>query len=55
MASDYPAYLQLFENGELARRVTRAVDSLADCTLCGRRCHADRSQQLVLKQANGDG
>ncbi len=45
MASDYPAYLQLFESGELARRVTRAIDSLSDCALCGRQCHADRSQQ----------
>jgi len=37
-----PAYLELLDSGELARRVRRAVDSLADCALCGRRCHANR-------------
>jgi putative pyruvate formate lyase activating enzyme len=42
MSSDYPAYVQLLESGELARRVRRAVDSLADCALCGRQCHVDR-------------
>jgi putative pyruvate formate lyase activating enzyme len=45
MSSDYPAYLHLLENGELARRVRRAVDSLADCALCGRQCHVDRLHQ----------
>jgi len=42
VTSDYPAYLPLLESGELARRVQRAVDSLADCALCGRECHVDR-------------
>ncbi len=42
MSSSWPGYLQLFESGELARRVRRAVDSLADCALCGRQCHVDR-------------
>ncbi len=42
MSSDYPAYLQLLESGELSRRVRRAVDALADCALCGRQCHVDR-------------
>ncbi len=49
MTEDYPAYLRLFDNGELARRVDRAVDSLADCTLCGRQCHADRSRRADPK------
>jgi len=39
-----PSYLRLLENGELARRAGAAVDALADCTLCGRQCHADRLQ-----------
>ncbi len=42
MPSIYPAYLELHESGELAERARRAVDALADCTLCPRRCHADR-------------
>ncbi len=44
MSSSYPGYLDLYESGELARRARQAVDSLADCALCGRECHADRSQ-----------
>ena len=43
MSSSWPGYLQLLESGELARRVKRAVDSLADCVLCGRQCHVDRT------------
>jgi putative pyruvate formate lyase activating enzyme len=42
MPSTYPAYLERFESGELADRAARAVDSLADCALCARQCHADR-------------
>jgi putative pyruvate formate lyase activating enzyme len=42
MSSTWPGYLALFESGELARRARAAVDALADCTLCPRRCHADR-------------
>jgi putative pyruvate formate lyase activating enzyme len=37
-----PAYLRLYESGELARRAARAVDLLADCMLCPRDCHVDR-------------
>jgi putative pyruvate formate lyase activating enzyme len=37
-----PAYLALLENGELERRVLRALDALGDCTCCPRACHADR-------------
>jgi putative pyruvate formate lyase activating enzyme len=37
-----PAYLSLWNSGELARRIERAVSKLADCTLCPRDCHVDR-------------
>jgi len=37
-----PAYLRLYESGELARRVERALADLADCTLCPRDCHVNR-------------
>ncbi len=43
MPSHWPSYLQLLESGELARRAHTAVDCLADCTLCGRQCRADRT------------
>jgi putative pyruvate formate lyase activating enzyme len=39
----YPAYLGLFQSGELAERAGQAVRLLADCQLCARQCHADRS------------
>jgi putative pyruvate formate lyase activating enzyme len=37
-----PAYLSLFESGELTQRVERALALLADCTLCPRDCHVNR-------------
>ena len=37
-----PAYLRLYESGELARRVERALALLEDCTLCPRDCHVNR-------------
>jgi len=37
-----PAYLRLYESGELARRVERGLGLLADCTLCPRLCHVNR-------------
>jgi putative pyruvate formate lyase activating enzyme len=37
-----PAYLRLYESGELARRVEQALAALADCTLCPRDCHVNR-------------
>lgn len=40
--SSYPAYLALYESGELARRVEQARQRLAACTLCGRACRTDR-------------
>jgi putative pyruvate formate lyase activating enzyme len=39
-----PAYLRLYESGELARRVERALASLADCALCPRECRVNRLQ-----------
>lgn len=37
-----PAYLQVYESGELARRVERALAALGDCALCPRECHVNR-------------
>lgn len=37
-----PAYLRLYESGELARRVEEALGALEDCTLCPRDCHVNR-------------
>jgi putative pyruvate formate lyase activating enzyme len=42
MARTWPAYLELFESGELARRAERAVASLARCEVCPRDCRVDR-------------
>ena len=38
-----PAYLQALENGILERRAAQALDRLANCTLCPRRCAVDRT------------
>ena len=45
MADFQPAYLKLYESGELARRARAALESLADCAGCGRQCHVDRLDQ----------
>jgi putative pyruvate formate lyase activating enzyme len=37
-----PAYLRLYESGELKRRVERALQFLAPCTACPRDCRVDR-------------
>ena len=37
-----PAYLRLYQSGELARRVSEALAALEDCTLCPRNCHVNR-------------
>ncbi len=37
-----PAYLALWQSGQLSRRVTLGLDRLADCTLCPRSCHVNR-------------
>ncbi len=42
MPSQYPSYLELLANGELARRAERAVEALAECAGCARQCRADR-------------
>jgi putative pyruvate formate lyase activating enzyme len=44
MSSGQPSYVDLYESGELARRVEQAVALLADCAMCGRECHVDRSR-----------
>jgi putative pyruvate formate lyase activating enzyme len=49
MSTSYPAYLELFQSGALAERARRAVESLADCALCARQCHADRLDASNLK------
>jgi putative pyruvate formate lyase activating enzyme len=41
----YPSYLGLYRTSELAARAKAAVAALADCALCARRCHADRSEE----------
>jgi putative pyruvate formate lyase activating enzyme len=37
-----PAYLKLYRRGELADRVERALEELADCCACPRNCHINR-------------
>lgn len=37
-----PAYLSLYRSGELKQRVSRALESLANCEVCPRECHEDR-------------
>ncbi|HXY49813.1 MAG TPA: radical SAM protein [Terriglobales bacterium] len=39
-----PAYLKLWQSGELLRRVELGLAKLADCTLCPRKCHVNRIQ-----------
>ncbi|MCZ7681734.1 MAG: hypothetical protein M5U28_24245 [Sandaracinaceae bacterium] len=38
----WPAYLETYESGELARRVEEAVESLRSCKVCPRDCEVDR-------------
>ncbi len=37
-----PAYLGLYESGELKQRVERALDALYSCAVCPRNCRVDR-------------
>ena len=37
-----PAYLKLWQSGELARRIKLGLEKLADCVLCPRDCHVNR-------------
>jgi len=39
-----PAYLELWQSGELARRVKLGLEKLADCVLCPRNCHVNRAE-----------
>ncbi len=41
-----PAYLDLLESGELARRVEQAYLHLEDCDLCARYCHMNRRETI---------
>lgn len=41
-ASFQPAYLKLWESGELSRRVQLGLEKLGDCALCPRNCHVNR-------------
>jgi putative pyruvate formate lyase activating enzyme len=42
MPETWPAYLELYESGELARRVEDAVGALGECRVCPRDCKVDR-------------
>ncbi|MCS7303783.1 MAG: radical SAM protein [Thermoguttaceae bacterium] len=42
MPETFPAYLELWKSGELQRRAELALAQLANCAMCGRRCHANR-------------
>lgn len=42
MPNTHPAYIELHESGELARRAQLAVESLAQCVGCARQCRANR-------------
>jgi putative pyruvate formate lyase activating enzyme len=44
-ASFQPAYLKLWESGELSHRVELGLKMLADCALCPRDCHVDRIEE----------
>ncbi|MCX8109153.1 MAG: 4Fe-4S cluster-binding domain-containing protein, partial [Verrucomicrobiae bacterium] len=40
----YPSYLGLVDNGELERRAKNALEQLARCEICPRRCKVNRLQ-----------
>jgi len=50
-----PAYLRLYESGELNRRVERALEKLTDCRLCPRDCGVNRleNKNLLSRAAAG--
>jgi putative pyruvate formate lyase activating enzyme len=37
-----PVYLEMWQSGELARRVKLGLEKLTDCVLCPRNCHVNR-------------
>ncbi len=43
-----PAYVSLARRGELAERVERALQELADCCACPRNCHVNRLEDKKL-------
>lgn len=45
--SQTPPYIELYESGELERRVERLEARLEECDLCPRRCGANRSKNEV--------
>lgn len=46
-ASFQPAYLKLWESGELSSRVELGLEKLADCALCPRNCHVNRLEDAT--------
>ncbi|MBZ5571824.1 MAG: radical SAM protein [Acidobacteriia bacterium] len=46
-ASFQPAYVKLWESGQLSRRVELGLEKLADCALCPRNCHVNRLENLT--------
>ena len=38
----YPSYLELYHNGELEKRITRAFQLLESCSICPRNCRVNR-------------
>ena len=48
-----PAYLELYQTGELKRRAERATAMLSDCTLCPRVCHVNRAEEITGTCGNG--
>ncbi|MCX8117790.1 MAG: radical SAM protein [Desulfobacterota bacterium] len=44
MASFRPAYLQLYERGELKNRIDLLMEHLKECRLCPRQCRVNRSE-----------
>ena len=46
-ASFQPAYLKLWESGQLSRRVELGLEKLADCALCPRNCHVNRLEDAT--------
>jgi len=42
MSTDRPAYLEAAEDGRLKEKIRKGWQRLEDCTLCPRKCHADR-------------
>lgn len=40
----YPSYLNLYETGELERRVEKALSMLKECKVCPHKCNVDRTK-----------